>query len=434
MTAVVPEAFSNSAGTVRTKARVRGLLVLAALILCCGALAFAQPSTPAAPSPSSSPPQETPENPRTQYPAYLANSYVAVNFGYIQYDFSSRQLEPGFQAKAIDVGHVAGRVVLVGHEFNRFLSAQVTYLKPITYVSYKNVNGDAEGHNLFVHFGGATVVPRFPIGARVSLYGEVGVGLTSRRSLQSDEGLAIRDTQYASMIGGGGLEYHVNQAWDLTAGLTYYPGKSEVLQPHTLFWSGGFRYTMRPLQQGRVEANRAAGFFFPVNLVQVEYTTGVGYSVNDFVSKRVPIFWGGSVKVAQGVAGHYDRNVFHTRKLFALDLGASASFWNSRADREHFFTLSAYPLMRFTVVRTQPADVYLCYSLAGPTYISQVMIDNRDTGHHFTFQDFIGVGAFLGAPRHFGVSLKINHYSNGNIFTRNAGVKVPLTIGLSYAF
>jgi lipid A 3-O-deacylase PagL len=405
-----------------------------ALLLYCGAFPSAQQSTSSPPSSPSASSQETPENPRTQYPSYLANSYFGVSLGYIQYDFSSRQLEPGFRAGAIDVGHVAVRAALVGHEFSRYLSAQVTYLKPITYVFYKNVNGDLEGHNLFVHFGGATLVPRLPIGTRVSLYGEVGIGLTSRRTLLTDGGLAIRDTQYVSATGGGGLDYHVNPSWDLTAGLTYYPARSEMLQPHTLFWSGGFRYTMRPLPQAKVEANRDAGFFFPVNLVQAEYTTGVGYSVNDFVSKKVPVFWGGSIKVAQGVAGHYDRNVFHTRKVFALDLGASASVWESRADSQHFFTLSAYPLLRFTVVRTQPADFYVCYSLAGPTYISQVTIDDRDTGHHFTFQDFMGIGAFIGAPRRFGVSLKINHYSNGNIFTSNAGVKVPLTLGLSYAF
>jgi hypothetical protein len=30
--------------------------------------------------------------------------------------------------------------------------------------------------------------------------------------------------------------------------------------------------------------------------------------------------------------------------------------------------------------------------------------------------------------------VKINHYSNGNVFTDNAGVKVPLTFGFGYTF
>jgi hypothetical protein len=86
------------------------------------------------------------------------------------------------------------------------------------------------------------------------------------------------------------------------------------------------------------------------------------------------------------------------------------------------------------VIRTNPADVYLCYSLAGPTYISKLTLDRLDTGSHFTFQDFMGVGVFLGKHRSVSAGVKINHYSNGNIFTENAGVKIPITLALGYAF
>jgi hypothetical protein len=201
-----------------------------------------------------------------------------------------------------------------------------------------------------------------------------------------------------------------------------------------MFLSAGVRYTMRPLPAACVEANREAGVIFPENLVQIEYTTAYGYGVNTFLSERVPIFWGGAVKVARGIAGHYDRNVFHTRKVFAFDLGASVSHWQSQGHRQSFLTVSVYPLLRFTVLRTTPADLYFCYSLAGPTYISRDVIDNRDTGTRFTFQDFMGVGAFVGKSRHVSVGIKINHYSNGNLLTHNAGIKVPLTVDLGYAF
>ena len=56
------------------------------------------------------------------------------------------------------------------------------------------------------------------------------------------------------------------------------------------------------------------------------------------------------------------------------------------------------------------------------------------TGRHFTFQDFMGVGAFLGKARRVSAVLKINHYSNGNLLTDNAGIKVPLTLGLGLTF
>ena len=60
----------------------------------------------------------------------------------------------------------------------------------------------------------------------------------------------------------------------------------------------------------------------------------------------------------------------------------------------NFIPLSAFPLFRFTFLRTKPADVYFYYSVAGPTFISKHVIDSIDTGKRFTFQDLMGMGVF----------------------------------------
>jgi hypothetical protein len=192
---------------------------------------------------------------------------------------------------------------------------------------------------------------------------------------------------------------------------------------------------MRALPADVVVRNRDAGYIFPEHVLQVSYTTNtLGYGFNTLVSKKIPIFWGGNVQVARGMAVHYEQNVFHTRKIFGLDIGGSAGFWRSSENAEWFRTLSVYPLLRFTVWRTRPADVYLAYSLAGPSYISKSYLDGRATGNAFTFQDFMGMGVFLGPSRHLNLGVKINHYSNGNIFTENAGVKIPYTFNIGYTF
>jgi hypothetical protein len=374
------------------------------------------------------------EDTRAQYPRFLADSFFSVNLGYIGYEFTDRQLEPGFRAGSIDVPHVAVAVALFGHEFNEHVSAQFTYMRPVQYVSYRNINGSSTAHHVWMHFGGLSVKGRVPVTRRVSIYGEGGLGLTSRHGFESDGKVVVSSATNASVLAGGGLEYRVNRAWDLTTGVTYLPGRARDDQGGTTFAAAGFRYTMRQLPPERVEATRRSGFIFPANLLQIEFSTGVGYGVNTFVSRRVPVFWGGNVKVDRGIAAHYQRNVFHTKKVFALDFGASVSFFRSQANREEFYTLSAYPLLRFTLIRTRPADFYVCYSLAGPTYISRVIIDDSDTGRHFTFQDFMGMGVFVGERRKLSLGVKINHYSNGNIFTTNAGLKIPLTFELGYAF
>ena len=380
------------------------------------------------------PPPAAAEDPRAQYPTLLANGFFSVNVGHISYPFSSRQLEPGFSAASINIPHVTLRLVLFGHQFNKYLSAQATYMRPVRYVSYRNVNGETGGHHVWMHFGGVTLKPQLPITPRVSLFGEAGLGMTSRHGFEVGSTPVVRDANFGSAVLGAGVEYHVTDNWDLTAGVTYLKGSRADNQPRTLFSSGGFRYNVRPLPPELVAANRDVGYRFPRQLLQLEYTTGVGYGFNTFVSRKVPVFWGGNVKVDRGLAVHYDRNVFHTRKIFSLDVGTSASYWRSRDERQKFSTLSIYPLLRFTLLRTAPADVSFLYSLAGPTFISQQLLDGRATGRRFTFQDFMGVGLFLGPQRRLAAGLKINHYSNGNIFTQNAGVKVPLTVTLGYSF
>ncbi|MCI0447950.1 hypothetical protein L0152_32625 [bacterium] len=41
------------------------------------------------------------------------------------------------------------------------------------------------------------------------------------------------------------------------------------------------------------------------------------------------IFFGGRAEVADGIWVRYQRNVFHTRKLFSLDMGSSFGYWKS---------------------------------------------------------------------------------------------------------
>ena len=372
---------------------------------------------------------------RTQYPALLQNSYITINVGAIDQPFSQAQLAPGFRAASIDVPPIDVRVMLLGHEFNRFVSAQASYMRPLNYVTYTAVRaGDSDAHHVRVNFGAVTLKGRAPVRGRLSAYGEGGLGFTSRTGFGIGGAPVVSDAHYASMLAGGGIEYRLTPAWDLTAGVTFSPGRASVGQPRTLFSSGGVRYTMRPVPPDRVAANRDAGFIFPRQVVQLEYSSGTGYAVNDFVSRKVPIFWGGHAQVDFGLAPHYERNVFHTRKIFGLDAGASAGFYRTRRNNDRFYTLSLYPLFRFTFLRTRAADMYFAYSLAGPTYISKIVLDGLDTGRHFTFQDFMGIGWFAGRNRNLNAGVKINHYSNGNIFTQNAGVKIPLTFSVGYAF
>lgn len=379
--------------------------------------------------------EATSEDTRTQYPAFLANSYFGVNVGSMGYLFSGRQLEPGFQAESVDVPRLAVRVDLFGHRFFKHLSAQISYLRPARFVAYRNVNGEIGTRKVSNAYAGLTLVGDVPLNARVSAYGEGGLGVTSRSGFEINGTTALQRAHYAAGLLGAGFAYHATPNTDMMFGATYSPGRKSFSQPSTRLFTAGIRYHMRPLPAANVEDNRRAGFAFPTNVVRLGYTTNLlHYGVNNLFSSTVPIFWGGNVETRRGFTIDYERNVFHTKKRFAFDLGASVSGWKSNQNREVFFTLSTYPLFRFFLIRAERADVYFTYSLAGPTYVSNDVIDGRDTGERFTFQDFMGVGMFFGKARRINGEIGIKHYSNGNIFTTNASIKIPLTLTLGLTF
>ena len=402
--------------------------LIGALVVCAATCASAQ--------------QATSDDTRTQYPAFMANSFFSFSVGSIGYLFSGTQLEPGFQVESIDKPRLAVRVDLFGHRFAKHVSLQGTYMRPARFVAYNNVNGNKTTSLVSNAYAGLTLTLDAPLADRVSGYAEGGWGVTSRSGIVINGATALQPAHYAAGLLGAGLAYHATPNMDVVLGATYSPGRQSLQQPSTRLFTGGMRYYMRPLPAAEVQDARDAGFIFPTNIARLGFTTnGLSYGLNDLFSKWIPIFWGGNVETKLGFTLDYERNVFHTKKRFAFDLGASASYWNSNGKGEIFRTLSAYPLFRFFLARTEPADVYFSYSLAGPTFISRTVIDGRDTGEQFTFQDFIGVGAFFGKTRRlFGKTQRMNaeigikHYSNGNLFTTNASIKVPLTFSLGLAF
>jgi len=377
----------------------------------------------------------TSDDTRTQYPPFMRDSYFTLRGGSIGYLFTPTQLEPGFQAESIEKPRPAVRIDFFGHYFMKHVAAQLTYMRPGQFVEYNNINGPNGRHPVSNAYAGPMLVGNMPLGGKVSAYVEGGYGLTSRSGIVIDGKIALPPAHYGSALVGLGVAYQWTPKFDLLFGATYSPGRQLFEQPSTRMYAVGTRYNMRAIPAADAIANRDAGYVFPANVVRVGYSTNkMTYRVNDVFSKYVVIFWGGHVNTKEGVTIEYERNVFHSKKRFAFDLGVSASNWRTNGTLTNFATLSAYPLVRYFFSRTGPADVYVSYSIAGPTYISQYLLDGLNSGARFTFQDSMGIGVFIGKARRMNVDVSIKHFSNGNLATENAGIKIPLTFKLGLTF
>jgi len=373
---------------------------------------------------------------RAQFSDFLSHAYFGLDVGYINYPFSNDQLKEGFTSESIKVPHTAVRLTLLGYRFNKYLSAEINYMRPVSWVRYEDINGAKWNLPVFMNLATIVLKPSLPLNKDFSLNGEAGFALVTRRGIEMDQNKLIEDATYASVSVGGGIGYHLNEKWELLVHASFSPSNNEEKQPATSFYSAGFKYKLRKLPEETVKRNSESGFIFPHQVLQIGYSTSQpGYGVNNFFSKKpLPIFWGGHVQVRRGVTLNYQRNIFHTRKVFSLEWGASVAYWKSNENGEEFYTASLYPLLRFTVIRTKPIDIYFNYSVAGPSYISKTTIDEVETGKKFTFQDFMGMGVYAGKNRKLNAEFKIAHYSNGNLFPQNDGVMIPLTFSLGFTF
>lgn len=373
---------------------------------------------------------------RGQYSPAMKNTFFGVNIGSINYPFSTRQLQPGNTVGSVKVPHTAVRLVLVGHEFNKNIAAQITYMRPVKWVEYRDVNNTNQTLTVWMNVAGLTVSGKLPLSKKIALNTEAGLGLIMRRGFNMYDRPVVKSASYATGLFGASLQYKLNHKWDLQVGTTYSPANDKELQPATVFHSAGFHYTLRELTAERVDVVKKAGYHFPKQIMSVAYATnGLGYGTNNFVSKGViPIFWGGEVRARHGLLLNYQHNLFHSRKVFSLDWGLQAGFWKTDGTGTNFFTLSAYPMMRFHTIRSKKTDFYLEYSVAGPSFISKTKMDGLDTGEKFTFLDQMGMGVFTGKNKNLNLGLRIAHFSNGNLFPNNDGVMVPLTFSLGYSF
>lgn len=370
----------------------------------------------------------------TQFPALLQNTYFGLQLGSVSYPFTNQALIPGYQASDIKTPHLAARAIL-GYQINPYLAAQISLMRPFYWVRYNSINGDKKSHSVWMSLFGITLKPSFPITKRFSVYAEGGVGIVSRHGIYIGNTTVLPNSNYVTPMLGAGLQYQMSRHWLANAGFIYSPANHHHKEPHTLFIGAGIQYSLSPLSPRTVESNALSGYFFPSQLIQIGYSTDkVGFGANKLFGKKIHIFWEGDVHVKQGYTISYQRNIFHTAKYFSLGWGASYSYWTTSLNHQGFSAVSLFPIFRFWLLRTKMVDFYFDYSLAGPAYLTQKNLDNINTGKNFTFQDFMGVGAFLGKSKHFNVEVKIMHYSNGNLFSRNPGIAVPLVFNFGYVF
>lgn len=383
-------------------------------------------------------------NQKTKFTNFLANSYYSVNFGGIFYPFTNDNLIEGYRTETFSKNWFSGRFML-GHKINDNLSAQFGTMRPAAWFKYDNVNNIGYDRSVWINAWFLSLKRDFNLSNKTSFYAEAGIANLTRFGFSINDKVIFNDAHYASLIYGLGLQYKLTNKWRLSANGTFLPKSEKQNQPSISQFSLGFEYHLQQVDDKTAVNYANNDYFFPDNIIQFSYGTGsIGFGVNQFFgmsmkvgnfeSFGIPVFWVGEIKAQHAVSLTYQRLIYRSEKIFSLDWGVSATYFQSTRGKTDVFAFSIFPVLRFYLLRKKEYDFYTNYSIIGPTYISKSDIDNTQTGPKATYQDTMGFGVFFGKNRKYNFELRIMHYSNGNIFTKNDGVAIPIQFTFGKTF
>ncbi len=366
-------------------------------------------------------------DPATKMPAIFDGSWIGLSAGAKKTYFTNSDLTPGYAPSSIKNTITALRVT-IGHYFNPYIAMSINLMRGAhsNKFIYPGVTTSV-AESLFA----LTLRPTWPLNDTLSLFGEGGVGFISRKGYRINGVDVVSNDDILTAVFGVGFYYNLpyNMFLDLE---TEYTTPNKAKKQPSIFYVGlGFNYLLKAthshLQPGKQ-------YWFPKSTLQLNYVNQdlFYWDVARYFTppKGLPIFFDGHIKVGKGIALTYEKTFFHTFKYFSIEWGWSTSQWQSRMSKQNFYTLSLFPEIKIWMLRSPSFDLFFTYSLAGPTYISKRFIDGSDSGSHFTFQDFLGIGAFLGQSKTVAINFKIIHYSNGNSLPSNPGVCVPVMLGI----
>ena len=384
--------------------------------------------------------------PKSQLSNFLSKSYYSVNLGGIFYPFSNDNLKTGYATETFSRNYFSGRIIFLGYKIKPNLAAQFGVMRPASWFKYDNVNNIGYDRSVWINAWSLSLKKNFNLNNKLSFYTEAGGANVSRIGFSINDEVIYDDTRFFSFIYGFGFNYKLSEKWRLALNGTFIPKSAKENQPSISQYSLGFEYHLqKKSEKEAVELSEKPAYFFPKNILQVSYgTSKIGYGVNKFLSMNtkvgnfesfgIPIFWFGELKTTQSFSLTYQRLAYKSKKVFSLDWGASVTGFQTNKSNKTVYAFSLFPVLRFYLLRRKSFDMYTNYSLIGPTYLTKSDIDGIDTGPKITYQDTMGLGFFLGEKRKYNFELRIMHYSNGNIFPKNAGVAIPIQFTFGKTF
>ncbi len=291
------------------------------------------------------------------------NNYAALNISFINFPFINPQLNLGYKVQRMYISNTSLQMI-IGHQFNKTISGELSWTVPLKQPMCYNINGDGEHHNVGITIAGLSLKIEAAIKKNISIYGKAGLTIISRQGFKINDFPVVDDENYIGFLLGAGFQYQFNKSLNLRIGVLYSPPASKLYQRYAEFFSAGIKYNPNLHPAPEKETYR----IFAKHIVQAGYATNTfGYGVNDFFEKgKIPIFWDGNIYIKTGVSLQYQQHLYNGKKFFSIYWGANLGYWKT-VNTDQFFTVSIFPVFRFTLIRTHPAtdNSQSCFAIDG---------------------------------------------------------------------
>lgn len=74
---------------------------------------------------------------------------------------------------------------------------------------------------------GLTIATHFPLTKKLTVFGEAGLGVITRKGFEIDYKPVIKNATYATGLFGGALQYHLNKRWELQLSTAWSPANKK---------------------------------------------------------------------------------------------------------------------------------------------------------------------------------------------------------------
>ena len=380
-----------------------------------------------------------------QLTPFLERTYYNFNFGLIDTPFSNQNLPTAYRFESVKNNRFSGRFLL-GYKIKDNFSIQFGVMRPAKWFQFVDINGNNIEKSVWINVWSLSLKKDIQLNNKFGVFVEAGIGNMNRKGFSIDNTVVYKNAHYASFVAGIGLKYYLNNHWHFMLNSTYLPKSIKNNQPAISQATIGLLYNLKKSKAEKETIKTTKNsYYFSKRLLQIGYAnSAIGFYPNQFFAMEatigsfdsfgVPIFWVSDSRAKQTISLTYQQTVFRSKKLFSLDWGVSITGFQTEATKTKVLAFSIFPVMRFYLLRKDNYDFYTNYSIIGPTFLTKSNIDNLQTGPKITYQDFMGFGVFMGKERKLNIELRIKHFSNGNIFSKNSGVDIPvvLTIGKTF--